>query len=242
MNSIVRPTVKHANAPDHQSASGNKVIASSPKAAQCELFLVCGDTEFTVALQAALPATCGRFTCFDLAEPFLIHMMRHPVQPGVLRFVLIHADLTGMSGLETLVQLQKLEPSTSVILLADTTTPCTVIDAWHNGAIDFILAPYTAQSVLQAVRRSVESRPQQASRYARSDVDACLKNYQTLTRREREILHLVAQGKRSHQIAEEIFISMATVKMHRANLMRKLGLSNAAQMAAFYHKCSSDIN
>lgn len=250
MNTTVNPPHNRVNAPDRRSVAKGPV-AHKALSAPCELFLIGPEAVALAAeIQATLPTSSAAgsaasgvsIACFDLAETFLIHIMRYAAPTGVLRFALIHADLKGMSGMETLAQIQKLEPGTRAILLADTTTPATVIDAWHNGAIDFILAPYTAQCVLQAIQRNIESQPQPTThRYPRSDVDACLKNYQTLTRREREILQLVALGKSSDQIATDVFISVATVKMHRANLMRKLGLANAAQVAAFYHKCSHYI-
>jgi DNA-binding NarL/FixJ family response regulator len=57
--------------------------------------------------------------------------------------------------------------------------------------------------------------------------------FDTLTEREREVLVLLAQGKTYQQVAETLFISVKTVDFHRTNLMRKLGLSNRAELTRF---------
>ena len=57
--------------------------------------------------------------------------------------------------------------------------------------------------------------------------------WDTLTPREREILKLIAEGYRNREIAEYLFISLKTVEKHRANLMRKLDLHNAAALTAY---------
>jgi len=57
--------------------------------------------------------------------------------------------------------------------------------------------------------------------------------YETLTIREREVLHLVAQGHTCAEIAERLFISPRTVEVHRANMMRKLDLRNQTQLLRY---------
>ena len=56
---------------------------------------------------------------------------------------------------------------------------------------------------------------------------------ETLTQREREILKLIAEGHKNKEIADYLFISLKTVEKHRANLMKKLGLHNAAALTAY---------
>jgi DNA-binding NarL/FixJ family response regulator len=54
-----------------------------------------------------------------------------------------------------------------------------------------------------------------------------------LTRREREILKLIAEGYKNKEVADHLCISLKTVEKHRANLMKKLDLHNAAELTAF---------
>ena len=55
----------------------------------------------------------------------------------------------------------------------------------------------------------------------------------TLTMRERQVLKLIAEGRRNRQIAESLLVSVKTVEKHRANLMSKLDLHNTASLTAF---------
>ena len=61
--------------------------------------------------------------------------------------------------------------------------------------------------------------------------------YKGLTSREREVLLLVSKGRRNQEIGSDLGISVATVKMHRANLMRKLDIDSVAQLVSFHHQC-----
>jgi DNA-binding NarL/FixJ family response regulator len=57
--------------------------------------------------------------------------------------------------------------------------------------------------------------------------------WDTLTKREREILKLIAEGHKNKEIADYLYISVKTVEKHRANLMKKLGLHSAAALTAY---------
>ena len=69
--------------------------------------------------------------------------------------------------------------------------------------------------------------------YARKAREALVDMYETLTTREREVLQLAAEGHTNPQIADRLFISPRTVEVHRANLMRKLGLRNYADLVRY---------
>ena len=62
---------------------------------------------------------------------------------------------------------------------------------------------------------------------------AALDPYETLTAREREVLHLAAEGHTNAEIADRLFISRRTVETHRANLMRKLGLRTQTDLISY---------
>lgn len=59
------------------------------------------------------------------------------------------------------------------------------------------------------------------------------KDFVTISRREQEVLNLLAQGKTSNQIADELFISVRTVQVHRSNILKKLGIKNAAGLVRY---------
>jgi DNA-binding CsgD family transcriptional regulator len=65
------------------------------------------------------------------------------------------------------------------------------------------------------------------------DLDGASERYGALTPREREVLHLVAEGRTSPEIASRLSISVKTVEVHRANLMRKLGMRNQTELVRY---------
>ncbi len=222
------------------SLSFGAVHGASPEdlAFTYEIFLVAGDHTCTDLIAQTLVPHPLQLTQFESAESFLIHIMRHPLPAGVARIAFMKIMLKGMSGMEALEQIQKLEPGTRVVLLAEEAQAVTVLSAWHTGASDLILAPYTVEKIIGSMQRAIRARAQAQHALLSHESEEYRKAYAHLTRREREVGQLVADGRRNHQIAEQLHISMATVKMHRANLMRKLNLTNAAQLSAFYHKCN----
>lgn len=213
-------------------------VSPDEQALSYDIYLIAAENSSTDLVAQTLAPHPLKLTKFESAETFLIHIMRHPPAAGVARIAYLNVTLKGMSGMEALEQVQKLEPDTRVVLLSEEADAITVLNAWHNGASDLIIAPYTSEKIIESMQRAIRARVQTQHTVMSPESEAYRKAYALLTRREREVGQLVADGRRNHQIAEQLHISMATVKMHRANLMRKLNLTNAAQLSAFYHKCN----
>jgi len=99
------------------------------------------------------------------------------------------------------------------------------------GADDYLSKPFSADELLSAVaariRRHEMINPNHKAVLQREQALLCKK----ITRREREVLLMVAQGNTSKKIADLLGISLKTVEVHRANLMNKLGVCNAASLA-----------
>ena len=135
-------------------------------AAIYDVYLIAPKTSELPPVGDALAKNFIQLRYFESAEAFLIDIMRHPVHTSVARIAYMNIAQDGMTGLEALNQIQKLEPGIRVILLADQADAATILNAWHIGASDFILAPYTAQKITDGMKRAVRSRPplQQASR------------------------------------------------------------------------------
>jgi len=73
-------------------------------------------------------------------------------------------------------------------------------------------------------------------RFRTSQSEQLPKGFEVLTSRESEILRLVVSGLRSQQIADQLGITLRTVKMHRGNIMSKMRVENVAQLLALYHQ------
>ena len=90
------------------------------------------------------------------------------------------------------------------------------------GAVDFLSKPFRDQDMLDAVASAIErDRKRRVGAKALSDAQA---RFEMLTPRERQVLALVAAGLMNKQIAAEIGIAEITVKIHRGNVMKKMGV------------------
>ncbi|MFO7746732.1 MAG: LuxR C-terminal-related transcriptional regulator [Orrella sp.] len=233
--------LKSSHSAANKAAHGFQVREST--VAQVEIFVIFTDPAISTSIDPYLTQSGTRFTIwqFDAIEPFLLHLMRHPNKHGAVRIAVSQHSFSGMSGVDALPQLAKLEPSLKTILVGDNPGTDGVIHAWRQGAADFVLKPCSIRDISHAILRVIQSNPISGQNFSGPAEPEAIKLLASLTRREREVFKLVVQGQANKAVAQELCISLPTVKMHRANLMRKLGLANVAQLSAFYHNCISHI-
>jgi len=114
------------------------------------------------------------------------------------------------------------------------------VQAMKQGAFDFLSKPVKDKDLLTAVRAAIERdtvvRREQAKL---SEIRARL---DTLTSREREVLEHVVSGKLNKQIAEDMGITKATVKMHRAHVMAKMQVQSVAELTRLTERCGTRGN
>jgi len=150
-------------------------------------------------------------------------------QPNVL---IVDLMLPALSGLEVIRQVNKGVPRTHIVALSMHADESYVLAALRSGASAYVLKDVSSTDIIQAIREVLAGRRYLSpplSQYAlevyiQKAKGAPLDSYETLTTREREVLHLVAQGETTPAIAERLGLSPRTVETHRTNLMRKLGL------------------
>jgi FixJ family two-component response regulator len=102
------------------------------------------------------------------------------------------------------------------------------VRAMKAGADDFLIKPVRDQDLLDAVSAAL-ARAREA-RLATAHMEETRRRYASLTSREREVMAGVAQGLMNKQIAGDLGLSEITVKLHRANLMRKMDLATVADL------------
>ena len=152
---------------------------------------------------------------FGSAEEFLAR--RVAVQPGCL---VLDVRLPGTSGPELQKQLAADRDRIPIIFVTGYGDIPLSVQAMKAGAVDFLQKPVREQELLETVRTAL--RHDQAIRSNEVEAEAVLSNYRTLTRREREIMKLVVTGQINKQIAAQVGLSEVTVKIHRAQVMRKM--------------------
>jgi two-component system response regulator NreC len=189
-------------------------------------------------LRALLQAESDFRIVGEAADGLTTLRMAEEVQPDVLVLDLM---MPGLSGLEVTRQLTERSVATRVIILSMYANEAYVLEALRHGAVGYVLKRSTADELVRAVREVLAGRrylsPPLSERAIQTYLDKAREAppdaYEMLTARERQVLHLVAEGHTSAEIASRLSISPRTVEMHRANLMRKLELRSQADLIRF---------
>ncbi len=149
--------------------------------------------------------------------------------------------MPGLNGLDVLKQIKKRSPHTNIVILSMYANEAYVLEALSNGASAYVLKDSSSADLVTAVREAAAGRrylsPPLSDRaieaYQMKATAASLDKYETLTSREREVLHLAAEGNTNNEIASRLGISSRTAETHRANLMHKLDLHTHSDLIRF---------
>jgi FixJ family two-component response regulator len=142
--------------------------------------------------------------------------------------IVLDIRLPGQSGLEFQEALAKSRHPRSVVLISAHVDVAMAVRAMKAGAIDVLTKPVREQELLEAVNRALAS--DSARREDANQTAAVRLRYSKLTDRERQIMTLVVAGKLNKQIAAEVQLAEATVKLHRGHMMRKMHASSVADL------------
>ncbi len=155
--------------------------------------------------------------------------------------VLIDLAMPKLSGISAIREIKRLEPDTKIIALTFHTSEEYILAAFEAGADGYCLKSDTYIELITAIRCALEGKkylsPEISNKilkgFLEKKKESTAGTWDNLTRREIEVLKLVAEGYTSPRIAKLLGISPKTVDKHRANLMKKLGLHNAAALTAY---------
>ena len=154
------------------------------------------------------------------------------IEGAVSGCVVTDVCMPEISGLELLRRLSDRLPQFPVIVLTGEADVPTAVEALKNGALDLIEKPYSAETIVAAVRQALTQLEARSDRDSRRSEAA--ERLSALSAREREVLDGVVRGLSNKEIARELGISPRTVEAYRANLMMKMGadsLSDLVRMA-----------
>ena len=161
---------------------------------------------------------------YQSAQAFL--EMDDPRKPGCL---LLDHRMPGMTGMELQADLVERGSLLPVIFLSAHGDIPMAMQAVHRGAMDFLVKPAAPDVLIAAVEKAVKkSFEDLAADAGQADL---AEKAAALTDRELEVARLVAQGLLNKQIGDKLGISLPTVKLHRGNAAKKLGVRSAVAMA-----------
>jgi len=160
------------------------------------------------------------------------------LQPDVL---IVDVMMPGLNGLEVTRQVSQRTPQTRVVVLSMRANEAYVLEALKNGAAGYVLKSASITELVQAVHQVTAGRRYLSPPLSERLIEAYIQKaqetvsdpYESLTRREREVLQLAAEGCTNAEIAARLSISPLTAMTHRTNLMRKLNLHSLAELIRY---------
>jgi FixJ family two-component response regulator len=150
--------------------------------------------------------------------------------------IVLDVRLPGPSGLDFQAQLASANSHTPIVFITGHGDIPTAVRAMKAGAIEFLTKPYRDQELLDAIRRGIEH--DRAGRTAEQAIAELQDRFASLTRREREIMALIAAGRCNKQIAGQMGISEVTARVHRKQVMRKMGALSVADLVRMTDRLS----
>jgi two-component system, LuxR family, response regulator FixJ len=198
------------------------------------IFLVDDDSAVRDALTRLLEAAGYAVEAYPDAEAFLA-----AYEPRRAGCPVLDMQMPGMGGLGLQAVLAERQDSRPIIFLTAHGTVPTTVRALKNGAFEFLEKPAEGGALLAQVRNALQ-RDAERRREA-ADRDQARLRCATLTRRERDILPLVATGTSNKDIARQLGISHRTGELHRMRILRKTGAHTVVELAAIAQRAGFSL-
>jgi two-component system response regulator DctR len=187
-------------------------------------YLVDDDEAIRDALSWLLQSRGVACITYASAEDFLAAWT-----PSLAGCILLDIRMDGMSGPELFSVLRERGSILPVIFLTGHGDVPMAVTALKNGAFDFVEKPCNDNELVDRVIEAL--RLDENQRAAASSADSVNARLAKLTTRERQVMELVLAGKLNKVIADELQVSMRTVEVHRSNLLDKMGIRTAVELA-----------
>ncbi len=187
------------------------------------VFIVDDDQQVRDALGLLMESVGLNVVTFESGQLFL-----DAFDSSVPGCIVTDIRMPGMSGLELQKKLKQEKLHPPVIIITGHGDIPMAVDAMQAGALDFIEKPFNDQRLLDSVHRAIETDAGQ--RGQATQIAEIKERMDTLTKREREVMNLITQGKRNKTIADELHVSQSTVEAHRAKVMEKMQANSLSDL------------
>ncbi len=164
---------------------------------------------------------------FTKSPAFLLAMLSSK-QPDI---ILMDINLPEMSGLDLCKEVKEKYPSVQIIALSISNQPSIIKKMIENGASGYLLKDASKTEILTALSQVAKGKE-----YISFSVATALRSstptneLPILTKREKEVLELIADGLNNTEIANQLFLSVTTVDSHRKNMLTKFSVKNTAAL------------
>jgi len=193
------------------------------------VFIIDDDKGLRQAIEDLVESVGLRAETFASGEEFLSR--RHISGPSCL---VLDVRLPQMSGLDFQRRLTETGTQIPIIFITAHGDIPMSVRALKSGAVEFLTKPFRDQDLLDAIQQALQH--DRAAQEQQAEIHDLRELYRTLTAREQEVMALVVSGMLNKQIASEIGVSEATVKIHRGNAMHKMQAASVVDLVRMADK------
>jgi FixJ family two-component response regulator len=187
------------------------------------VFVVDDDISVRESLELLIRSEGWEPETFALAQEFLARP--RALVPSCL---VLDVSLPGLNGLELQKRVAIERTDVPIIFITGYGDVPMTVQAMKAGAVEFLTKPFSDDVLLSAIRNAIERSKTALGHEA--EMQALRDRYESLTRREREVMALVASGLLNKQVGGELGISEITVKAHRGQVMQKMKADSFADL------------
>jgi DNA-binding NarL/FixJ family response regulator len=155
------------------------------------------------------------------------------IRTNRIDLILLDVTLPDINGMELCQKIKKESVATIIIILSNHTERSIIMQTIRNGASGYLLKNSTVEELRHCIAEAIKGNicyskavMEIISRPSKNELEGTPR----LTRREKEILNMIAAGKTSQVIGQELFLSPLTIDTHRKNLIQKFGVKNVAEL------------
>ena len=193
------------------------------------VFVLDGDVTIRDALRLLIRSIGLNVECFGSPIEFLQRM-----QPDVPGCLVLDVRLPGKSGLDLQRELAESNIAIPIIFITAHGDIPLAVRAMKAGAVEFLTKPFRDQDVLDAIQVALER--DRAWRQRQTETNMLRRRFESLTPRERQVFPLVISGLPNKRVAAEIGATEGTVKVHRSQLMKKMGADSLPDLVRMAEK------
>ncbi len=183
------------------------------------IFLIDDDASIRKAISRILNEHDYLVEEFTSGESFLENFSER--SPAV---ILLDMEMPGINGIEIQRRLILRGIKTPIIFVSGHSHQQQIVDSMKYGAMDFIFKPFQLEDLLIVISKAMQK--DEKNYWLLQEADEVVKAYKTLTKREKEVCRLLINGLLSKEIAKQLEISNATVKVHKGHVMEKLKVNS----------------